>query len=159
MKKYMKNFAIRLTEDNRTEVKAWFDKNIPMHNFEFDAYDSYYGIFNNEHFCRITNPTSIIDINRMSELEEKEKEFPKYMMVSDHPNSMPLEKRLVIARINACYIAVALGDESNYNNNKYFEAVSWKCATEIDEHKILELTIDEIAEKYNVNPEQIKIKK
>jgi hypothetical protein len=79
----------------------------------------------------------------------------RWMMVSD--NSMRWVKRKVISHINGNFLA--------WNNAETDEGIkdsrnasTWKYAKQIEEHP-LEVTLEEIAEKFGVNVNQIKIKK
>ncbi|MCK9273099.1 hypothetical protein M0P65_06140 [Candidatus Gracilibacteria bacterium] len=86
--------------------------------------------------------------------------FPKWMSVSNDDHCWA--KRLVVADLgdNKKYrfIAVAEAFKENIDDNQG-NFYSWRYAKEIIEPKILELTIDQIAEKFNVPANQIKIKK
>jgi hypothetical protein len=80
----------------------------------------------------------------------------RWMMVSMHGGDW--RKRKVFAKKNGIFLA--------WYNAKTDEAVkkelrldSWKYAKEIEEPKELELTLEQIAEKFGVSVESIKIKK
>jgi uncharacterized protein YjaZ len=92
-----------------------------------------------------------------SELEE-EKIFPRYMMVTEK-KGYKFEKRLVLGKFGAMYVAVNKYQEENFNKGEKYNVCSWNFAKEIEEPRILEITIDDIAKKFNVLPEQVKIKK
>ena len=89
--------------------------------------------------------------------EPVKSEYPKVMLVS--VDNLNWHKRVVFMKKNETFIA--------WNNAETMEAAaksygasSWEYAKDIEpEPPTLELTIDEIAEKYGVKPEQIKIKK
>jgi hypothetical protein len=79
----------------------------------------------------------------------------RWMMVS--LNNINWEKRKVFAQKSGKFIAWswAENDESVLNQ---LDTSSWKYAKEIEEHQV-EVTLEEIAEKFGVNVNQIKIKK
>jgi hypothetical protein len=85
-------------------------------------------------------------------------ETERWMLVSD--DSIRWRKRKVITNNNNKFI-VWSGAETDEEVNNSFETSYWNFAKEI-ETKIefnLELSLEEIAEKFGVNVEQIKIKK
>jgi hypothetical protein len=84
-------------------------------------------------------------------LEETE----RWMMVSiDLKNWV---KRKVVMNKNGRFL-VWNDAETDEQVNDTFRLSSWSYAKEIEEHQV-ELTLEEIAEKFGVNVEQIKIKK
>jgi len=153
----MKTFSIKLTPENQAEVKAWFNKNFPDNHFTFNWFDYYYGIIDNDRTWSCSVPFGTL-IKSMSELDEKEKVFPRYMMVGASPENCDY-KRLILGKFKKCYISVGPGYEEEYFNDDEYSTCTWKYAKEIEEPKIIEVTIDDIAKLMNVNPEQIKIKK
>jgi LysM repeat protein len=66
-------------------------------------------------------------------------------------------KRKVFSQKNGKFIAWAWAENDEEVNNS-FDTSSWKFAKELEEQKV-EVTLEEIAEKFGVNVEQIKIKK
>jgi hypothetical protein len=154
----MKNFIIQLTRSNYEEIKKWFDKNIPEHNCGFTGYGRFYGVINDK---AVHNPIydESICIKSMSELEEKEKEFPRYMYVSNTNQNQTDGSRLVIGYFNSKYYTIAEPDVNLFLTGCNCHITSWTYAKEIETSKFLELTIDDIAAKYGVNPNEIKIKK
>jgi hypothetical protein len=149
----MKNFIIMLTEKNQEEVKNWFDKNVPNHNCGFTRCNRFYGVINNEVVYTLPPYNTAILINSMSELEKK---FPRYMLVGSSIGDCNC-KRLVLGKFNACYIAVYEDYEDQYLNNKSYATATWDYAKELDD--FLEVTLDEIAKKFGVESNKLKIKK
>jgi hypothetical protein len=79
----------------------------------------------------------------------------RWMMVSE--DATRWRKRKVIAYKNGAFI-VWSGAETDEEVKDIISTSWWKYAKEIEEHQV-ELTLEEIAEKFGVNVEQIKIKK
>jgi hypothetical protein len=79
----------------------------------------------------------------------------RWMMVSD--DSIRWRKRKVIMTKNNKFI-VWSGAEIDKQVNDTVETSHWNFAKELEEQKV-EVTLEEIAEKFGVNVEQIKIKK
>lgn len=97
----------------------------------------------------------------------KKSEYPKLMYVSDYPiqtNGMILlteaRIRVVFMEKNGKYIAWS-NATSFEEAEKTTSTIIWNYAIDVKETQpeIKELTIDEIAEKFGVKAEQIKIKK
>ena len=71
------------------------------------------------------------------------------------------EERIAITDVDgAIYpvICVAIEDEDNFINGKQFSIVQWKYWKPIPQEQVVELTMDEIAEKFGVDVNQLKIK-
>ena len=71
------------------------------------------------------------------------------------------EERIAITDVDgAIYpvICVAIEDEDNFINGKKFSIVQWKYWKPIPQEQVVELTMDEIAEKFGVDVNQLKIK-
>jgi hypothetical protein len=79
----------------------------------------------------------------------------RWMMVSNDRNEW--QKRKVFSIKNGKFIAWAFYDTDEKVNNST-ETTWWEYAKEIEEHQV-EVTLEEIAEKFGVNVNQIKIKK
>jgi hypothetical protein len=79
----------------------------------------------------------------------------RWMMVSE--DATRWRKRKVFSQKNGKFIAWAWAENDEEVNNST-ETSSWKFAKELEEQKV-EVTLEEIAEKFGVNVEQIKIKK
>jgi hypothetical protein len=156
----MKDFLMQLTKENQKELKEYIDKTYLCHGFGIDQIGDYYGIIDgNVRYIQskiINNFNKQFIIQSLSELEEKT--FPRYMMVGSVYDRC-VYRRLVLGKFNAKYIAIQGGYEKYYEEQKNYSVATWEFVKEIEEPKILEITIDEIAKKFNVNPEQIKIKK
>jgi hypothetical protein len=87
--------------------------------------------------------------------EEIANEYPKVMEVCDDGNGW--RKRVVFMKKNDKFLAW-VSAESLEEAERENKACTWEFAREI-QPVTLELTIDQIAEKFNASPEQIKIKK
>lgn len=83
-------------------------------------------------------------------------EYPKVMEVS--LNNYIWHKRVVFMEKNGEFLAWADAESIEESEHKV-DTCAWSFAREIQPATTLELTLDEIAEKFNVSPEQIKIKK
>lgn len=86
---------------------------------------------------------------------ESKSSYPKKMYIAD------LESSLKYKRVEEVLAEVEVEGKPVYITksrcaDNYF---AWKFAKDIDEPKVLEVTMDEIAKKFNVNVEQLKIKK
>jgi hypothetical protein len=79
----------------------------------------------------------------------------RWMMVSD--NSKIWQKRKVIFQKNDMFFAWILA-ETDEQIDFSWGVSCWRYAKEIEEHQV-EVTLEEIAEKFGVNVNQIKIKK
>jgi hypothetical protein len=146
----MKDFSIKITTDNQAEVKAWFDKNYPHSGYNIDSIGAYYGIRHNE--VSMTYHSFCTVINSISEIEEKK--FPRLMELPS------FGKRMILGKFGNSYVFITGPyDFQLETNSSYYASTTIDIPTEIEEPKILEVTIDQIAEKFNVNPEELKIKK
>jgi hypothetical protein len=181
----MENFAIQLTQKNKIKVKNWFINNTKNgKDFVFDSYSFFYcykkELLNGECFVEPSKEqiirenykiiNSISEIPKFKKKSEKKKavkikiktEYPKHMHVYDESDQKELgEERLVLGKFNQFFIAVIKEDEDNYKKGKEYMVEAWRWAEEIKEIKefSIEEAIKEITDKYNVNPEQIIIKK
>lgn len=89
-------------------------------------------------------------------LDFQSNEYPKVMEVSHNGNGWC--KRVVFVEKNGKFLAWEVAEtieEAEHEVNTF----AWSYAREIQPAPTLELTIDQIAEKFNVSAEQIKIKK
>lgn len=109
-------------------------------------------------FCSLSLATQrgyeILTIEQLIDFQENE--YPKVMEVSDNHTSWL--KRVVFMEKDGKFLAWAFA-ESIEEAESEFDTCAWTFAREIQPAPTLELTLDEIAEKFNVSPEQIKIKK
>jgi hypothetical protein len=80
----------------------------------------------------------------------------RWMMVSD--NEETWKRRKVFMKKNGKFIAWN-GSEINQHVEEVFSTCDWKYAKEIEGPKDIELTLEQIAEKFGVSVESIKIKK
>lgn len=96
----------------------------------------------------------ILTIDELMDFQSNE--YPKVMEVSN--DGYKWHQRVVFMEKNGKFLAWAFAEsieESEYKVN----TCAWEFAREIQPAATLELTLDEIADKFNVSPEQIKIKK
>ena len=89
-------------------------------------------------------------------LDFQDNEYPKVMEVSH--NNHNWHKRVVFMEKNGKFLAW-VDAKSIEESEGITDICTWRYAREIQPATTLELTLDEIAEKFNVSPEQIKIKK
>ena len=89
-------------------------------------------------------------------LDFQANEYPKVMEVSEDGDSW--FKRVVFMEKNGMFLAWNAAESIEEAEHEVYTC-SWEFAREIQPATTLELTIDQIAEKFNVSPEQIKIKK
>jgi len=80
----------------------------------------------------------------------------RWMMVCD--NLRDWKKRKVIMFKNGVFLAWD-GSETDEDVEKSTKTVTWLYAKEIEEPKDIELTLEEIAEKFGVDVKNLKIKK
>lgn len=85
----------------------------------------------------------------------EEKSYPKVMLVSNHRQDTP-QKRVVFMEKNGKYLAWT-GAETLEEAEGELGVYNWKYAKDIEEP--VELTMDEIAEKFGVDVTRLKIKK
>jgi hypothetical protein len=85
-------------------------------------------------------------------------EFPRVMMVGNCRNIGSWLKRLVYGKIGNWWYAYSNIDSINELTDDV-PLNPWKYAEEIEEEPTLELTLDQIAEKFNVSVDKLKIKK
>lgn len=107
-------------------------------------------------FCDLGYSTEhgyeILTIDQL--LDFQTNEYPKVMEVSE--NNRDWHKRVVFMEKNGSFLSWA-GAETIEEADSISHVSVWEYAREIQ--PTLELTIDQIAEKFNVSAEQIKIKK
>ena len=83
--------------------------------------------------------------------------YPRIMEVSDFEDFCDLNRRVVIAKHNGMFIAWR--DATNFEDaESKVSTKPWRYAREIDD-SIIELTIEEIAEKLNIDSSKLRIKK
>lgn len=94
------------------------------------------------------------------EFPEEQKNYPRVMMVSDDGNNwvkrvLQFEKKI---KDEIFYFAWVEADEDSLKKN---HIVTWNFAKEVEQEKPkqIELTLDEIANKFGVSVENLKIKK
>lgn len=92
----------------------------------------------------------------LSSIFEQNSEFPKIMEVSQ--NGRQWEKRVVIAKNNRTIISWNEVDSIEELTGNEFP-IFWNHAREVQKPKELELTLEQIAYKFGVPVETIKIKK
>lgn len=159
----MKDFLIELNNDNKKQVQD-FLKNKTTHEYMW-LNNIFYGIIRNKVVCMgkqevIETGNRHLIIFSLSELEEKT--FPKMMMVRVERSTGGYGEwvaRLVLGKFNKRYVAITGGHEENFHLDQKYSTSVWDNAKEIEELQPVELTIDEIAKKFKLDPSQVKIKK
>lgn len=112
----------------------------------------YYGLINN-----MFSATDIEYVrNKNIKIIQLPNEYPKVMEVSETGDIWG--KRVVFMEKCGRYLGWMDAETLEEAENRIATA-SWKYAREIQQPQQLELTIDQIAEKFGVPSEQIKIKK
>jgi hypothetical protein len=127
--------------NNFTEYKIQTDDNYFTLTGKFLSEHEYPSAF-------IKNP--FIEIVNMNKFQER------WMMVSD--DDIKYVKRKVFMIKNGKYLAW-VNAETDEDIIKIVGVFNWNYAKEIQEPKILELTLEQIAEKFNVNISDLKIVK
>lgn len=135
-------------QDGWTEVKAIVDH---ANLIETKAGSFYYRNGNN--ICTDKHPSLFL-----TNPFEENKGY--WAMVSDEPinENNKGEKRFVFLWKNSRFLAWTNADTEE-KVNKEIEVNFWKYAVKIEEPKEVELTIEQIAEKFNVDVKLLKIKK
>jgi|SRR5690625_2651216 len=137
----------------------WRSRRSYPENLHWDKYkeETCYAPSDGE-FCDIDYYTEqgyeILTIDQL--LDFQANEYPKVMEVSD--NGLEWDQRVVFMEKNGKFLAWAF-TETIKEAEGTTDVFAWKYAREIQPAPTLELTIDQIADKFNVSPEQIKIKK
>lgn len=109
--------------------------------------------------CNVYKPT--IPVQSVKDfLEELEKpEFPKKgdrILVSDKGNNW--REAIFVTYIEGALLpimCVYFDDEYDFKNNKIFRTVGWKYWKPISEKKVIKVTMEEIAEKFDVDEVEI----
>jgi len=84
--------------------------------------------------------------------------FPRVMMVRDLPDRKWLKRVVVCANKTGCVAYNIIEELDDLHDGTEF--IKWRFYKEVEpETKFMELTIDEIAERFGVSASQISIKK
>lgn len=94
------------------------------------------------------------DFTEFYKLYPKEKTYPRVMMVSE--DGVHWFPRVVIMEKNKMYITWANAETIEQAKN-ILNTCAWKYAKEVEEPKTIEITMADIAKKFNCKVEQIKI--
>lgn len=98
---------------------------------------------------------------------EQPKPYPKMMLVANNTSTSKVP-RFVLCEIEGKYVAVYglfvqkkehFLKQITMNNHKDLKINIWDHATDIEEPQEVELTLEQIADKFGLNVSQIKIKK
>lgn len=165
----IKNFIIELTRQNRDAVKQYFTYLKEISNIEenwsYDAYDSYYGIVDSMFLCEssvsssslhkyvITDITAVYDAEFLSWVSAK-KPFPKLMKLKCG-NKLDSVIRMVLGKFGNSWVYIADEYKNQLEKNLNYTVLSTK--DEPEGIQFLELTMDQIAEKFNTQASLIKI--
>ena len=152
---HLKNTVIKvLSEEHGREVINWWKKQgVDTQDLGGSVIGRYYGLFNN-----ITHLSFTTNIEGLTVIElpiPKENDYPKVMLVS-HSKNGDFKKRVVFAEKEGYYIAWAYA-ETLEDAEKRINTHPWKYAKGVDEP--IEITLEQIAEKFNVEVSKIKIVK
>lgn len=118
-------------------------------NDEYIYYGVIYGKFDNYNEKAINEN----NVGIMTIPNDFKNKYPKMMMMEKKNNTLPFR-----VNINIVAEATLPNNKTIYIeelNNKY---IVWDSLIDIPEEQIIELTIEEIAEKFNTKPECIRIK-
>lgn len=87
--------------------------------------------------------------------------LPRLVEVRNNESSRWVKRVLVLIRkVGSINIYYCIADTDNLERSNWIKTITpWNCMREIEEPKVTELTIDEIAQKFNIPVEQLKIKK
>lgn len=139
-------------------IQYWKNQGFSENGFVGDTPDFYYGI-NSEgklkHWGSI--PNGYTEITLPPDLPQK----GDRILVWDEMYEKPRE-RIFFAYLEGTkypVVAVSQSDEEKLLKNQVVDVVSWKNYKLIEPIKEIELTLDEIATKFGINVEQLKIKK
>ena len=145
----MKNVVVKVTSKKHGAevVQAFKDLSVDTGTFKGEEIGWYYGLFDGGFRC-FNNPHDS-QVITLEELKARKNPYPKVMWVWDY-NEGAKFKSQVINEIEhkgiKSYITFHGDSFSVYPNAKDIE-------------EPIEITLDQIAEKFGVNVEQIKIKK
>lgn len=161
------NFLIKNTKGREQELEEFFktnfaDKISKLTDFKFSSteHNSIYYCYGfiadtfGNHTDTYRSGVPILTLDMAIYLYAN-KPYPKWMMVWRDSNPLFKEKCFVLGKFNACYAAVESNHFDDYINNEKYYIVSWDHAEDIS--NVLEVNISQIAEKFNVKPENLKI--
>lgn len=103
-------------------------------------------------------------MDELLKIVEEQKTFPREMLVTNSDGTYvwttnQAAKRTVVCDLGENFTHRYVAIHCDRINGKHIP-VLWRYAREVDEEpEVLELTLDDIAEKYNVSVDKIKIKK
>jgi hypothetical protein len=164
------NFLILPDESRKCGIlKKFFHNNFPdckchnFHAYDFNSSSMYYGFNNGKFVSFSTNPNShhISKDTLILTLEEArkifEKPYPKLMLVSKREDGC-YEERMVLGKFGKRYLAIVGTYGGELTKDADYNTACWLFAKDIlPKPKKIEITLTEIAEKFNINKEQIKI--
>ena len=147
----MKNQVIKvLNEEHGARViEYWKKKGADIKGYLGDVTEDggysyiYYGVINDKFDNYYL--TNVLQMNAEIIQLPEERTFPRVMMVREHPTANAA-KRVVFALKNGKYIAWNTA-ETLIDAEKITGTSSWLYAEEIDEPKMVELTVSQLLEK------------
>lgn len=147
----MKNVVVKVTsiEHGEEVIQAFNDLGVDTETFKGTETGWYYGLFDGE-FNLMESPYNS-QVITLEELKAMAKPYPKVMWVWDNDEE-DAKKREVISEIQSHGVKYYIT-----HNDSYGFPTIWKNAKDIEEPT--EITLEQIAEKFGVDVEQIKIKK
>jgi len=97
---------------------------------------------------------------RESDIEPiEEKTFPRKMWVWNGGENPKDHQRIVLGILGKIVVAVDMFHEQNFKDEKFFHVKSWHNCAEIEPEPELVLSMQEIADKFGVKVENLKIQK
>lgn len=117
----------------------------------------YYWMRNGYYWCNgNNNQVPKLPIISVKDLLPNNNKYPKVMWVSGSPDMNDKLKRVVFMEKCGGYLAWS-GAETLEKAEAQIYTSFWEYAEDIEELPVLEITMEDIAEKYKVNVEQLKI--
>ena len=122
----------------------------------------YYGLINNIFYCYTIQEAenNNAKIVTLEELMKSTNTYPKVMWVSEFPKFETKSKRIVFMEKCGRYLAWS-NVETLQEAEKVYSVTDWKYAKDIEPEvsPIKEITMQEIADKFGVSVENLRIKK
>ncbi len=126
------------------------------HSVYFAGNSKYYWM-HNDYFWNNRDELPVLPVVSVKDFLPVKSQYPKVMWVSGDKNFNNKAKRVVFMEKNGKYIAWR-GAETLLESEKEHNTTSWQFAKDI-EPETVELTMNEIAEKFGVDVKSLKIKK
>lgn len=155
---FIGNYIINCYDDTLHKYMNLFCSNDPYFSGWYDKYAKQFG-FLYAFECSVGYLTNSCDCIK---IKDKELSFPRKMFVWNTDYPINPVKRIVVADLGEMcasnrFQAVEIGSEGSFRRNENWYSGGWKYAS--DTFPVAELTMDEIAEKFGIPIERLKIKK